>query len=254
MAFSFVPFEELRAVSGLRMIYVGGAPSPWGEAAKGLLHVKGVDYVAARLDYEDKAMRTWSPSLSAPVAVWEAEPPIDGARELTLLAERIAPEICLLPESYRDDILAFIEDLANEGGLGWDRRVQLIHWSLAGRGGFNPRVAGYLGQKYGHSEEAGEAAKGAVVARLGGLSARLKAQEEAGSGFYFGDALTAADVYAAAFMALFGPLPEADCAMAGPAREAFSMLDDETAAAVDPVLMAHRDRIYQTHLALPLSL
>ena len=42
--------------------------------------------------------------------------------------------------------------------------------------------------------------------------------------------------------------------MAPPAREAFSLLDDATGAAVDPILLAHRDRIYAEHLELPLSL
>ena len=55
-------------------------------------------------------------------------------------------------------------------------------------------------------------------------------------------------------MALFDPLPESQCAMAPATREAFSMLDETTAAAIDPTLLAHRDRIYRDHLATPLSL
>jgi hypothetical protein len=37
-------------------------------------------------------------------------------------------------------------------------------------------------------------------------------------------------------------------------RGAFETLDARTAAAVDPVLLAHRDRMYAEHLVLPLSL
>ncbi|MEL7465684.1 MAG: hypothetical protein AAFN79_16570 [Pseudomonadota bacterium] len=251
MAFQYVDFAELRAADGLRAIYVGGVPSPWGEAAKGVLHMKGLDHQASRLDYSDKAMREWSPPLSAPVIVNGEEAPVDKARDIVELAERLAPDPALLPEAHRDDILAFIDDLANEGGLGWDRRVQLVHWALQGKGGFREQVAGYLAAKYGHSEDAGEAASARVIDSLGALAARLNASA---SGYYFGEALTAADIYAAAFMALFSPLPQDQCAMAAPAREAFSLLDDATAAAVDPILLAHRDRIYAEYLETPLSL
>ncbi|MEO1610765.1 MAG: glutathione binding-like protein [Pseudomonadota bacterium] len=251
MAFRYVDFAELKAADGLRAIYVGGVPSPWGEAAKGVLHVKGLDHLASRLDYSDEAMRDWTPGLSAPVIVDGDEAPVDKARDIVALAERLAPTPVLLPEAQREDILAFIDDLANEGGLGWDRRVQLVHWSLQGKGGFNGQVAGYLAAKYGHSEDAGEAASAKVIERLSALTAKLKASK---SGYYFGDALTAADLYAAAFMALFAPLPHDQCAMSPPAREAFSMLDEATGAAVDPILLSHRDRIYADHLELPLSL
>jgi hypothetical protein len=66
--------------------------------------------------------------------------------------------------------------------------------------------------------------------------------------------LSAADVYSAAFMALFMPLPEVHCAMHPASRAAFSWLDDETLAALDPLLIEHRDMMYAKHLELPLSL
>ena len=37
-------------------------------------------------------------------------------------------------------------------------------------------------------------------------------------------------------------------------RAAFEALDAPTAAALDPVLLAHRDMMYARHLALPLQL
>ncbi len=42
MAFTYLSVEEAIRRGGLRMVVVGGVPSPWGEAAKGLLHVKGI--------------------------------------------------------------------------------------------------------------------------------------------------------------------------------------------------------------------
>ncbi len=40
MTFPYISVEEARARSGLRMVVVGNVPSPWGEAAKGILHIK----------------------------------------------------------------------------------------------------------------------------------------------------------------------------------------------------------------------
>ena len=100
----------------------------------------------------------------------------------------------------------------------------------------------------------GAAAGRRLVELLGMLVARLKAHREAGSRYYVGDSLTAVDVYAAAFMALFRPLPEAQCAMDAVTRKVFETFDAQTRAALDPVLFEHRDRIYAEHLELPLSL
>lgn len=37
-------------------------------------------------------------------------------------------------------------------------------------------------------------------------------------------------------------------------RQAFELRDPITEAALDPILLAHRDRMYAEHLELPLSL
>ena len=55
-------------------------------------------------------------------------------------------------------------------------------------------------------------------------------------------------------VALFAPLPDAQCAMDPLTRAAFETLDAATKAALDPVLLEHRDLMYERHLALPLSL
>ena len=60
--------------------------------------------------------------------------------------------------------------------------------------------------------------------------------------------------YAATAMALFRPLPHEQCAMKADARAAFEALDEQTKAALDPILFEHRDNMYAKHLELPLSL
>ena len=86
------------------------------------------------------------------------------------------------------------------------------------------------------------------------LAARLKAQHAAGSRYYVGESLTAVDVYSATFMAMFRPLPHAQCAMDATTRAAFETPDAQIDAALDPILFEHRDMMYAEHLELPLSL
>jgi hypothetical protein len=52
MTFAYVSVEEAIKRGGLRMVVVGGVPSPWGEAAKGILHIKRIEWAAVRLDYD----------------------------------------------------------------------------------------------------------------------------------------------------------------------------------------------------------
>jgi hypothetical protein len=225
MPFEYVNVDEAIARRGLRMVVVGNVPSPWGEAAKGILHIKGIDWVAVRLAYDSEPLKAWAGGQrSGPVAIYDDERPRAGWAEILLLAERLAPT------------------------------PALIHAGLQGAGGFAPRVATYLAKKYGYSPEAGAAAGARVAALLGMLTSRLKAQQAAGSRFYVGNALSAVDIYSATFMALLSPLPQGKCAMDAGSRAAMETLDAATAAALDPMLLEHRDMMYQERLELPLSL
>lgn len=256
MAFQYVSVEEAVERGGLRMVVVGDVPSAWGEAAKGLLHIKGMDWLAVRLSYDSELLKQWAGERSGPVAVYEKERPRSGWAEILLLAERLAPQPSLLPADPAERALAFglAHEICGEQGLAWSRRLQLVHAGLQKAGGFSGGVASYLARKYGHSPEAGAAAGDRVAALLGMLAARLKAQQRAGSRFFVGDAVTAVDVYSATAMAMFRPLPHEQCAMDPRTRAAFELRDPQTDAALDPALLAHRDMMYAQHLALPLSL
>jgi|SRR6185436_2874290 len=256
MAWHYVSVEEAIARSGLRMVVVGGVPSPWGEAAKGLFHIHRLDWVAVRLAYDSDALKQWAGQRSGPVAIYNEERPRAGWAEILLLAERLAPASPLLPADAAERALVFglAHEICGEGGLGWSRRLQLVHAGLHGSGGFSERVARYIGKKYGYSPEVGAAAGTRVAHLLRMLAARLHAQRAAGSDYYVGDALTAVDVYSATFMVMFRPLPPAQCAMDAASRAAFDLREPHTEAALDPIVLAHRDRIYADHLELPLSL
>lgn len=256
MHISYASVDEATAARGLRMVVVGGIPSPWSEAAKGILHVKRLPWTAVRLAYDSPALKAWAGQRSAPVVVHNDEPPRSGWEEILLLAERLAPTPALLPADAdgRARVLALAHEICGEHGLGWSRRLQLVEAGLRGRGGFDPAVAAYIGKKYGYSPEAGEAAGRRTAQLLGKLAARLTAQHAAGSRYYVGDGLTAVDIYAATFLALLRPLPQEVCAMEAETRAAFEYREDVTDAALDEVLFAHREMMYRQHLPLPLCL
>lgn len=256
MNIEYVTVEEAIARPGLRMVVVGQIPSPWAEAAKGILHIKGIPWTAVRLAYDSPALKEWTGQRSAPVAMLDAEPPRAGWAEILELAERIAPGPALLPSEAADRalVLELAHEICGEHGLAWSRRLQLVEAGLQGLGGFQPKVAAYIGKKYGYSPQAGAAATDRVVEQLTMLASRLKAQQTAGSSYYVGNSLTAVDVYSATALALLRPLPHDVCAMDPVTRAAFQFREAATDAALDEVLIEHRDMMYQRHLALPLSL
>ena len=256
MAFEYVDVEEAIQRDGLRMVVVGNVPSPWGEAAKGVFHIKGLDWVAVRTDHKNAALHSWAGSQNGPVAIYGDEAPRSGWAEILLLAERLSGTPALLPSDPAERALVFglSHELVGEAGLAWSRRLQGIHEGLAGTGGFPKRVAQYLGMKYGYRPELGSNAGHRVADVLRMLVHRLKAQRESGSAYYVGKTLTAVDIYSATVAATVSPLPERDCKMDPATRAVFEENCELTSAALDPIFFAHRDMMYREHLQLPLSL
>jgi len=252
----FVSVAEARARSGLRVVMVGMVPSPWGEAAKGILHVEQVPYVATRMSTEMPAVIEWTGQTSAPIAVYNDEKPRSGWAEILLLAERLAAKPSLLPSDpeTRAQVFGLAHEICGEDGLGWARRLEGIQAAMDGQGGFPIGVAKYLAPKYGYYPEAGARATARVIELLQMLAQRLQRQRAAGSRYLVGDALTAVDIYLATFLALFAPLPQEQCAIPDEFRAAFETMTDATRAALDTALLDHRDRIYADHLELPLTL
>jgi glutathione S-transferase len=256
MSIEYVDVDEAIRRDGLRLVVVGHVPSGWGEAAKGIFHIKRIPFVAVRLVYDNDALKKWAGQLSGPVAIYNDEVPRSGWAEILMLAERLAPQPALLPLEpvARGRALAVADKLCSPGGLGWTRRLQNVHAGLQKLGGFSERVAGYLGRKYGYDPALGESYGARVRQLLQELAATLREQHAAGKPYYLGDTLSAADVYSATFMGFFKPLPEAQCRIDPGLRAGFEYLDSETEAALDPLLLEHRDMMYARHLELPLSL
>lgn len=252
----WVGVAEARGRSGLRVIVVGGVPSPWGEAARGILHTKKIPHVLARLGPEREAVVEWTGHDGGPIAIQDDEKPRTGWVEILLLAERLAPQPSLIPAEpeQRARMFGLAHEICGEEGLGWSGRLASVHSALTGGPGFPEPIARYLGSKYGYTGDNGAAAQRRVVDLLGLFSALLRHQRDAGSENLLGSSLSAADIYLATFMALFKPLPDELCPMPEAFRTAFETNDAETEAALDPILFEHRDRIYRQHLELPVEL
>jgi glutathione S-transferase len=257
MSFEYVDFEEARNRDGLRMIVEPGIPSPWGEAAKGIFHHKGLPFVAVPMNPGNPELLAWAGGhASAPVVFYDDEAPRWDWHAILLLAERLAPDKPLLPEGASDRAMVFgySHEICGEMGLGWCRRNDSVRTGLAGGPGFPKPIAEYLADKYAYRTEEAELYGKRVIDIITMLADKLRAQKSAGSRFYVGSSLTALDIYSATFVGLLSPLPPEHVQLPDALRAGFSAMDDATRRAFDPVLVEHRDYVYSEFLSLPLKL
>ena len=250
----FVTLDEARGARGLRLVVTAGVPSPWSETAKGCFDVKGIDYLAVRLTPRDADTRAWTSRHNAPVAMYEDEPPRSGWAEIVTLAERIRPQVPIVPISQADriEMWGIAHETLGEGGLVWSLRIAAIHEGLASDGarGFPVRAARYLGAKYGYDPTTVDGARERIGTTLAMLARRL----EDGRLYFVGGALSAADICVATALGVLVPLPPANCPMLPDFRRTYESWSPEIAGAVSPALIAHRDFIYRQHLVLPVAL
>ncbi|HEX4508562.1 MAG TPA: glutathione S-transferase C-terminal domain-containing protein [Burkholderiaceae bacterium] len=249
----FVSVEEARAARGLRLVLAGNIPSPWSEAAKGAFDVKGINYVGVRQRIGEAESRVWTGHPNAPVAMFDDEPPLTNWGDILALAERLGPEPSLIPVDEDDRIAMFglSHELLGQGGLNWSARLLMIHDGLTtgGARGFPLRAAAYLAPKYGYAPDRIAAARKRIAAVVGALAACLSG----GSDYLLGDRLSATDIHAAVTLGILLPLPEELCPTLPVFRHACETLDDDIRALVPATLRAHRDRLYERHLSLPVT-
>ena len=254
----YVEIEDAIPMAGLRVVLTPDIPAPWSESAKAVLHIKGLDYVRARQDIlgDNPALRRWTGQTSAPVIAWNDEPPLTHWLEQLQRLERLAPEPRLLPADF-DERLTVV-GLANEilGGDGfiWHRRhIMVRDFTTPDRDPETRAMFTALGEKYCYGPEAAAAAPHRCAEILRHLAARLERQKARGSDYLVGDDLTAVDLYWACAATLIRPLPHEDCPMPDLIREVYTNTDPVIEAAADPILLKHRDRIYERYLELPID-
>ncbi len=257
----FVSLEEAKQASGLRLTFVADAPSPWGEAVKGMLKVKNIPFTATLYnsgDPSNKALVEWTGEDSAPSAMYEDEAPRSGWAEILLLLERLQPEPSLIPADpeQRALMLGLSHEICGEMGLGWSLRLMMTDFAMDPNVDYPipPEMGQYLGSKYGYRPGVGPEASKRVADILGMVAARLKDQQAKGHRFLMGENLTALDFYSATFCGIMKPLPPEQCKIMDVLRAAFEFPNPVVEKALDPALIEHRDFMYNEYLGLPMVL
>src|SRR5580658_4418334 len=254
----YVAIDKAVEMPGLRVVLMPGIPGPWGEAVKGFLHVKKIPYTKVIHDRRDSsALVRWTAQSSFPVMIYNDERPRSVWSEQLCLAERIQPTPRLIPANLDERVTMFglSNELCGENGLGWARRLLLIHGVAANPNADERARKGMLafGGKYGYSQTSAEAAPARIAQIVAAFDARLESQHARGSRFLIGDQLSALDIYWAAFAALLQPLPLELCPMPPDLRRGYHYDDAGVQVAAAP-LLAHRDFIYREFLQLPVDL
>lgn len=248
--------QEARSMTGTRLILTAGVPGPWGEAAKAVFRLRQVPYapVAQELGGSNDEQVAWLGIRNAPVVVHEDERPRSGWAEILFLAERLGSGPSLIPTdpAERALMLGLAHELAGEQGLGWTRRLMIVHGPLqAGPASPAYGFARFFGDSYGYTAQAGAGAEQRCIDILTMLSAQLARQQAAGKRYLVGDALSAVDVYWATFANLVAPLDDAQCPMSADFRAMYDSSPPAVRAAASPALLAHRDFVCATAVGLP---
>ena len=244
---------EARAASGVRLALTAGSPGPWGEAAKGVLHVKGIDCMPVRQEALDAnaELVAWTGHRNAPVLVVDNEAPRTTPDQIIHWAERERPQPALVPEDVALRALMFglLREIAGENGLGWCRR--LIMMAVIAEAG--APVSELMQREYG----GGDRERGALLERIASilnlLGAQLRSQQEAGRTYFIGESLSALDIYWATFSNMIDPLPAESCPMDDMIRYVYTKgLEAMPAVPERERLRAHRDAVFAERLAWPM--
>ena len=118
----------------------------------------------------------------------------------------------------------------------------------------NPRLdRATMARAYGGSQAEVENAPRYLGRMLDNLAARLEAQRREGSPYFVGDGVTACDIHWACFSALLDPLPHEVNPMPDWLRVSYSYLGPVLEPHRHPILIEHRDHMFDAHLRLPLD-
>ncbi|MDJ0878125.1 MAG: glutathione binding-like protein [Halieaceae bacterium] len=220
-----------------------------------MLALKELVYVAAAQEAggENAILVDWTGQASAPVLAWNREPPRISWLSQLELAERLAPDTPLLGGSpaERAEVVGLCHVIAGYEGIGWHRRTQLT--GLVISRGEAPAYMQRMADRYDYSETSYASCEERLVEILGWLGDYLAERRANNCNYLVGDSVTAADLYLASFMGMLDPLPENLNPMPEQMRRAYSYRSEALAAALDPLLLSHRDLVVQRHITTPLD-
>jgi len=247
----YLPVDEARQLPGLRLVLTAGVPGPWGEAAKYMLQHKGLAYVPVHQDGggENAALRDWTGQSSAPAAVQDDLPPVSHWLDLISFMDRLSPDKPLLPQDAASKLQAIgLSNLiAGVDGVGWNRRLHMLEPLMAMDK--PPEAILRLGEKYGWSE----AALAEADNKLSDLCTVLDGALDRRGDYFLGALPCATDFHWAAFSGMLEPLPQAVNPMPEWMRAAWSNVSEAVRASLTSRLLAHRDMMFERHIATPLD-
>ena len=205
----FISLDEAAVMTtGTRVTFVPGMPAVFSESLKNICFVKGVPLIRVlhphmgidKATGKDRQARLYelTSQTGLPTMFHNQERPRNVWTEQLALEERIGAACTpsLVPDDMelRAEVFGLCAVVLSEDGMIWNMR-NLIDTPL--------------GRKYGYSEEASAAAPAKIAAVISLIDRRLETQEQRGSRYLVGDALTAADVYWATMsITILPPPPE----------------------------------------------
>jgi glutathione S-transferase len=254
MSLEYVDIATARERRGTRIVTASVVASPWSEAAKHLFAVAQLPAAVIPRGAITPEVTAWLGGIdNVPVVLHDDEPPRTNWAAIVGLVARLAPGTLVpVDPGERARMMGLVDLVAGEGGLGWTSRLAMIHASFASQGerGFALPVAKYLAKRYGFSRDlSADALVERARTQLGVLRGALR-------GPYFGgEQVSALDIYVAAFLIPLTIIDDSVCPqMIEPLRRAFVAARELLAAEVPPELWAHRARMIETHLPLPIRL
>jgi glutathione S-transferase len=259
MTIEYVDVATARDASGVRIVVSGLVPSAWSEATKGLFRIANIPLLAVRRGRDAAEITAWTGIDNVPVVFHAAEPPRSHWAAITTLAARLAGPGVVLPDEIgaRAEAIGLLHEIAGEDGIGWNARLAMIDASLTSQGkrGFPLPVGHYLARRYGYTPDAAARGRVRIEQQLLALRDRLRAQQALGHAYLGGPRVSALDVYLATFLTPLAPIKPDDCPQLEPVlRQAFGTAHEALGALVPDELWAHRARMFERHLAWPITL
>jgi len=250
------PLNEVIRHDGLRLVLVKGMPSPWSQAAKTIFEIKGLRFMAGGqiLGEKNEELVAWCGERNAPVVAWANERPITRWLDILYLAERLAPAPALVPSDplHRALMIGFSNELLGEFGIVWNRRLQ--GFGPAMESGGAPEHIARMAKEYRYNQADAALAGARIASSLTALATQLHVQYERGAQYFIGDALSALDIYFVTAMNTVVPLPPEQCPIPEAWRPAFVATDPKVVAALDPLLLRHRNKIFGECFRDPMEL
>jgi glutathione S-transferase len=249
-----VDFETAIASPGLRLVTAAFVPSPWSEAAKAIFTAKKLPFVVAKTLGSNPAFQGWGRATNVPVLLKDDEPPRTAWFDILMVAERLSREPALIPTSAEGRARHFgvAHEILGEDGLLWNARLLGVDVSIETNGAksFPLQVAQRLAPLYGWSKGCATRAGERTRESLAFVDRELA---KSSGPYFFGDRMTALDIYSATAFGALAPLPDAHCPMMPVLRATFENIG-ASVGPLPPALLAHRARMYEEHLEVPLAI